>query len=341
MKELGPAEFSAATGLSVKALRLYDERGLLAPARVDQATGYRRYAADQIATAGRIALLRRAGIGLADIERFLAAPDAAVIGQWLADLAAETAVRRRALDALASALGFGTAPPKEPAMAVIIRPVKSAAELATAFDMAGAQFDPAIEHADQWRFAGLEAAYPGERELLLVAEENGSVVGAAMGFLSAEREVTLRILAVAAGRRRQGIGRALLRAFEASARCLGATRISLGADAEGGFYIRHGYQTMLLLQWVYDPGRFDAEVAALTAGPVQDMTWHRDSFGGVPQLFVDLDEPSPLVRAQVQDLAAGAHVGYCMTKAIGAQNPPGPAPPTPRGESIAGGSQAS
>ena len=29
MKELGPAEFSAATGLSVKALRLYDERGLL------------------------------------------------------------------------------------------------------------------------------------------------------------------------------------------------------------------------------------------------------------------------------------------------------------------------
>jgi hypothetical protein len=33
-------------------------------------------------------------------------------------------------------------------------------------------------------------------------------------------------------------------------------------------------------------------------------------------LFVDLDEPNPLVRAQVQDLAAGAHVGYCMTKAI-------------------------
>ena len=54
--------------------------------------------------------------------------------------------------------------------------------------------------------------------------------------------MTLRILAVAA-RRRQGIGRALLRAFEASARRLGATRISLGADAEAGFYIRHGYQT--------------------------------------------------------------------------------------------------
>jgi len=319
MKELGPAEFAAATGLSVKALRLYDERGLLVPARVDRATGYRRYAQDQIAAAGRIALLRRAGIGLADIERFLAAPAAAVIDRWLADLTAETAVRRRALDALASALGFGTSPPKEPAMAVIIRPVDSAAELATAFDVAGAQFDPAIDHTDQRRFAELEAAHPGQRDLLLVADESGSVAGAAMGFMSPGPEVTLRILAVAAGQRRRGIGRGLLRAFEAGALRLGATRISLGADAEAGFYIRHGYQTMLLLQWAYDPSRFDAEVQALAAGPVKEMTWHRDSFGGVPQLFVDLDEPNPAVRDQVQDLVSGAHVGYCMTKAISAQ----------------------
>jgi len=323
MKELGPAEFSAATGLSVKALRLYDERGLLVPARVDRATGYRRYTEDQIATAGRIALLRRAGIGLADIERFLAAPDAAVIDRWLADLAAETEARRRALDALAFALGFGTSLPKEPAMAVIIRPVDSPAELAAAFDAAGGYGPgPAFDHTSQRLFAELEAAYPGQRDLLLVAEESGSVAGAAMGFASRWPEVTLRILAVAPGRRRQGIGRALLRAFEASALRLGATRISLGADAEAGFYVRHGYQTMLLLQWAYDPGRFDAEVEALAAGPLKEMTRHRESFGGVPQLFVDLDEPSPVVRAQVQDLVSGAHAGYCMTKAINAQDEP-------------------
>jgi DNA-binding transcriptional MerR regulator/ribosomal protein S18 acetylase RimI-like enzyme len=310
MKELGPAEFSAATGLSVKALRLYDERGLLVPARVEQSTGYRRYTEDQIATAGRIALLRRAGIGLADIARFLARPTAAVIDRWLADLAAETGARRRALDALAFALGFDTSLPKDPAMAVIIRPVDSPAELVTAFDVAGAQFDPAIDHTDQRRFAELEAAYPSRRKLLLVAEESGSVVGAAMGFMPSGSEVTLRILAVAVGQRRRGIGRALLRAFEANALRLGATRISLGTDAEAGFYIRHGYQTMLLVQWAYDPSLFDAEVKALTAGPVKEMTWHRDSFGGVPQLFVDLDEPSPVVRAQVQDLVCGAHVGY-------------------------------
>jgi hypothetical protein len=63
-------------------------------------------------------------------------------------------------------------------------------------------------------------------------------------------------------------------------------------------------------------------VQALAAGPVKEMTWHRDSSGGVPQLFVDLDEPSPVVRAQVQDLVCGAHVGYCMTKAINAHNEP-------------------
>lgn len=324
MKELGPAGFSAATWLSVKALRLYDERGLLVPARVDRATGYRRYAEDQIATAGRIALLRRAGIGLADIERFLAAPTAAVIDRWLADLAAETGARRRPLEALAFALGFDTSLPEEPAMAVIIRPVDSAAELVTAFDAAGAQFDPVIDHTDQRRFADLKAAYPGERELLLVAEESGSAAGAAMGFMSSGTEVTLRILAVAAGRRRQGIGRALLRAFEASALRLGATRISLGADAEAGFYIRHGYQTMLLLQWALRPGSLRRRGGGPAAGPLKEMAWHRDSFGGVPQLLVDLDEPSPVVRDQVQDLVSGAHVGYCMTKAINAQNDPAP-----------------
>ena len=65
MTGIGPTDFSAATGLSPKALRLYEERGLLRPAFVDPVTGYRRYAASQLDVAARIALLRRAGIGLA------------------------------------------------------------------------------------------------------------------------------------------------------------------------------------------------------------------------------------------------------------------------------------
>ena len=52
------------------------------------------------------------------------------------------------------------------------------------------------------------------------------------------------------------------------------------------------------------------------------MTWRRSSFGGAPQLLVGLDEPSRVARARVRDLVSGAHVGYCMTKAINAQNEP-------------------
>jgi DNA-binding transcriptional MerR regulator len=50
-----PGEFGAATRLSSKALRLYAEQGLLVPAGIDQATGYRR---DQIPRGRLIARLR-------------------------------------------------------------------------------------------------------------------------------------------------------------------------------------------------------------------------------------------------------------------------------------------
>ena len=42
-KLLLPGEFGAAARLSAKALRLYGELGLLLPAEVDPATGYRYY----------------------------------------------------------------------------------------------------------------------------------------------------------------------------------------------------------------------------------------------------------------------------------------------------------
>ncbi len=73
---------------------------------------------------------------MADIERFLATPTAAMIDRWLADPAAETGARRPALEILAFAFGFDTSRPKEPAMAVIVRPVDSPTELVTAFGAA-------------------------------------------------------------------------------------------------------------------------------------------------------------------------------------------------------------
>ena len=317
MKELGPAEFSAATGLSVKALRLYDERGLLVPARVNRATGYRRYADDQIVTAGRIALLRRAGIGLADIERFLAAPAAAVIDRWLADLAAETAVRRRALDALASALGFGTSPPQEPAVAVIIRPVGVGSRAGHGLRCRRRPVRPGYR-------AHRPAAFRRPRSRLPCSARTAA--GCRRERLGRGRRHGFRVRRIGGDPADPGRGR---RPAPAGHRARPAAGFRSQRPASGRNTHLPGHRRRSRLRTSgtatrrccscsgsMTQARFEAEVAALTAGPVKEMTWHRDSFGGVPQLFVDLDEPSPLVRAQVQDLACGAHVGYCMTKAM-------------------------
>ncbi|MFG2055738.1 MerR family transcriptional regulator [Micromonospora sp. NPDC048930] len=55
---LSTGEFAARSTLSLKALRLYEARGLLVPARVDARTGVRGYHPDQLDRARRIALLR-------------------------------------------------------------------------------------------------------------------------------------------------------------------------------------------------------------------------------------------------------------------------------------------
>ncbi|MFI8460489.1 MerR family transcriptional regulator [Kitasatospora sp. NPDC085464] len=64
-------ELAARTRLSVKALRLYDERGLLRPAVTDPHSGVRRYGPGQVERARRIALLRAAGLPLAPIAAVL------------------------------------------------------------------------------------------------------------------------------------------------------------------------------------------------------------------------------------------------------------------------------
>jgi DNA-binding transcriptional MerR regulator len=65
-------EFSQISGLSVKALRFYDEKGLLKPARVDPATDYRYYDAASAERARVIARLRELQFPLDDIANVLA-----------------------------------------------------------------------------------------------------------------------------------------------------------------------------------------------------------------------------------------------------------------------------
>src|SRR5688572_28755276 len=65
-------EFSQISGLSVKALRFYDDKGLLKPARADAVTDYRYYDAACAERARVIARLRELQFSLDDIARILA-----------------------------------------------------------------------------------------------------------------------------------------------------------------------------------------------------------------------------------------------------------------------------
>jgi DNA-binding transcriptional MerR regulator len=60
--------FAAATGLTIPALRHYDEIGLLKPAQVDPASGYRRYERAQLADARLICGLRAVGVPLDEVR---------------------------------------------------------------------------------------------------------------------------------------------------------------------------------------------------------------------------------------------------------------------------------
>jgi DNA-binding transcriptional MerR regulator len=71
MGEMSIGEFARRSRLSAKALRLYDELGLLVPARVDQLSGYRFYEDAQLDQARLIAALGLLGVSLAQIEELL------------------------------------------------------------------------------------------------------------------------------------------------------------------------------------------------------------------------------------------------------------------------------
>lgn len=65
------SDFSRLSLVSVKALRYYDELGLLKPARVDECTGYRYYLASQLTRLNRILVLKDLGLDLSQIALLL------------------------------------------------------------------------------------------------------------------------------------------------------------------------------------------------------------------------------------------------------------------------------
>ena len=117
MELMTSGAFAQASGLSRKALRLYDELGLLHPARVDPETLYRFYDPGQLEQARLVAWLRRLGMPLAVIrvgERAAARPGRRGTGRVLGQVEAETAARRELAVFLIGYLSGG--PGKDTAM---------------------------------------------------------------------------------------------------------------------------------------------------------------------------------------------------------------------------------
>ncbi len=99
--------FSRATLLSVKALRLYDQLGILKPAHTDPDSGYRYYRPGQLREARLIRAMRQVGVPIATIRQVLAAePEDAerLLSDYLHDLEGRLARARRRIPALISEL---------------------------------------------------------------------------------------------------------------------------------------------------------------------------------------------------------------------------------------------
>jgi len=84
-------EFARLGAVSVRTLRHYDEIGLLHPAQVDQNTGYRSYAADQLGQLNRIIALKDLGFSLEQTHKLLS-------GITIEELRGMLALRRAQLE---------------------------------------------------------------------------------------------------------------------------------------------------------------------------------------------------------------------------------------------------
>lgn len=110
MERLVPiGQFAAITRLSTKALRLYAENGLLPPAQIDPASGYRSYRLEQVERARVIRLLRAVGLSLAEIGDFLREPTVGRLDDLALALQARQAERERILRYLRRTLDPGEA----------------------------------------------------------------------------------------------------------------------------------------------------------------------------------------------------------------------------------------
>ncbi|MCP1967503.1 MerR family transcriptional regulator [Bradyrhizobium elkanii] len=132
---LSPSEAARQLGISAKALRLYEERGLIAPGRTP--AGWRACGPAEMARGAEIVALRALGLGVGEVARILNG-DAVVLGRVLAAHEATLEARIRQcgdsiakLRRLRADLGGG----KMPATGDIIGAVRTRPAIGVAFDL--------------------------------------------------------------------------------------------------------------------------------------------------------------------------------------------------------------
>jgi DNA-binding transcriptional MerR regulator len=177
---LSIGDFSRMTFLSVKALRHYHDVGLLAPAEIDAASGYRRYDAAQIPTAQVIRRLRELGMSIDDVRTVIDAPDVdarnAAIAVHLRRMEGELEQTRATVRSLRLLLDEAAPPPLEiayratgPADVLAIRDEVAHADM---FDWLERALDELRAHGDARRSGADAALYSPE----LLEDEFGEIV---------------------------------------------------------------------------------------------------------------------------------------------------------------------
>jgi DNA-binding transcriptional MerR regulator len=132
---LSPSEAASQLGISTKALRLYEQRGMITPGRTP--AGWRAYGPAEMARAADIVQLRALGLGLGEIARIFAG-DVRTLDRTLAAHkdALEDRIRRLSdtvgrVSRLRADLGRGEVPPAHE----LIRLLKPASDVSVAFDL--------------------------------------------------------------------------------------------------------------------------------------------------------------------------------------------------------------
>jgi DNA-binding transcriptional MerR regulator len=132
---LNPSEAARRLGVSAKALRLYEQRGLVAPVRT--AAGWRAYGPDEMARAGEIAALRALGLSLAQVARVLKGEAQGLepaLAAHQASLEGQIRQLAGAIEKLRDIRG-GLAQGRAPGAAELARLVGPASALDVAFDL--------------------------------------------------------------------------------------------------------------------------------------------------------------------------------------------------------------